>query len=126
MLTGARSPLREAHASPRLTEGSRLSPCLQTLLQSPQEPPLLVRGRGRSLGGHRWSRGKGGRTSHLSPRALLTTGGVPAPHPGSPGGTGVSCGGPGDVGGSQPSRGPLISGALEHLCFPRRGRGGLV
>lgn len=33
LLTRARSPVQEA--SPRVTEGSQLSPCLQTLPQAP-------------------------------------------------------------------------------------------
>lgn len=129
LLTGARSPPREAHASPRVTEGSQLSACLQTLPQAPREPPLLARWRGRSRSSCRWRRGKGGRISHLSPRALFAItgrGGGPLPTQAHP------------EDGRQlrrsrrrgwvrsPPVAPLISGALEHLCFPRHGRGGGV
>lgn len=112
----------------RVMEGSQLSACLQTLPQAPREPPLLARWRGRSLSSCRWRRGKGGRISHLSPKALFAItgrgGGGPLPTQAHP------------EDGRQlrrsrrrgwvrsPPVAPLISGALEHLCFPRHGRGG--
>lgn len=93
LLTRACSPLREAHASPRVTEGSQLSPCLQTL---PQTPPGICRV---SRDGE--DAASAGRVGgfHTSPQGLYAPlGGVRSP-PKLTRRTGVSCGGPSDVGG---------------------------
>lgn len=121
LLTGGLLP---AKRSPRKSPGDGGVPAQSLPTDPPASPPGSC-----SISRDGEDAASAGRVGgfHTSPQGLYSPsgwgGGVRSP-PRLTRRTGVSCGGPGDVGGfAALPVAPLISSALEHLRFPQHGRG---